>query len=466
MTQGVGGSLLAQQPIHIMTDKPRLSFWQIWNMSFGFLGIQFGMGLQMANMSAIFTFLDAKEDELSLLWIAAPITGLIVQPVIGYLSDRTWCGLGRRRPYFLVGALLSSLALLAMPHSSVLWMAVGLLWILDASLNIAMEPFRAFVADKLPVQQRPTGFTVQSLFIGLGATIASALPWLLTNVFHIAPSQAGAGVMPAATILSFHIGAAVLFVAVMYTILTTPETPPEDMEAFKRMKQESSGLSGFVRELAHGLGHMPRTMKQLAVVQFFTWMGLFSMWVYFSSTIARNVFGGDPADKMAWKDVMEKAGEWTGICFASYNVVCFFFSFILIGMTSRFSAKRIHILCLACGALGLGSAAFIESQQMLLLSMLGVGIAWASILSMPYAMLSSALPAERMGFYMGVFNFFIVIPQVLVALAMGPIVGSLFGGDSSKAVLLGGVFFLLSSVSTWWVEYERCAAGSSSGVGH
>ena len=449
-----------------MTEKPRLSFWQIWNMSFGFLGIQFGMGLQMANMSAIFTFLDAKEEQLSLLWIAAPLTGLVVQPVIGYLSDRTWCGLGRRRPYFLVGAIISSLALVAMPHSSVLWMAVGLLWILDASLNVAMEPFRAFVADKLPEQQRPTGFTVQSLFIGLGAAIASALPWLLTNVFHITPSPAGAGVMPSATIVSFHIGAVVLFIAVLYTILTTPEQPPADMEEFEKMKRESAGLSGFIRELVHGLGNMPATMKQLAVVQFFTWMALFCMWVFFSPTIARNVFGGDPTNEAGWKAVMEKAGEWTGICFASYSVVCFVFSFALIALTSRFSAKTIHIVCLACGAVGLGSAALIGSQQGLLLSMVGVGIAWASILSMPYAMLSSALPPARMGFYMGVFNFFIVIPQVLVALAMGPIIGSVFGGDSSKAVLLGGVFFLLAAVSTRWVDYKGGPVGIPSGGGH
>jgi maltose/moltooligosaccharide transporter len=449
-----------------MTEKPRLSFWQIWNMSFGFLGIQFGMGLQMANMSAIFTFLDAKEDELSLLWIAAPLTGLIVQPVIGYLSDRTWCGLGRRRPYFLVGAILSSLALVAMPHSSVLWMAVGLLWILDASLNVAMEPFRAFVADKLPEQQRPTGFTVQSLFIGLGAAIASALPWLLTNVFHVTPSPAGAGVMPSATIISFHIGAAVLFIAVLYTILTTPEQPPPDMAEFEKMKSESAGLSGFIRELVHGLGNMPSTMKQLAVVQFFTWMALFCMWVFFSPTIARNVFGGDPTNEAGWKTVMEKAGEWTGICFASYSVVCFVFSFLLIALTSRFSAKTIHIVCLLFGAAGLGSAALIGSQNLLLLSMVGVGIAWASILSMPYAMLSSALPPARMGFYMGVFNFFIVIPQVTVALAMGPIIGSVFGGDSSKAVLLGGVFFLLAAVSTRWVDYKGGPVGIPSGGGH
>ncbi|MCU0797400.1 MAG: MFS transporter [Akkermansiaceae bacterium] len=449
-----------------MSEKPRLSFWQIWNMSFGFLGIQFGMALQMANMSSIYSFLGAKEEDLSLLWIAAPLTGLIVQPVIGYLSDRTWCGLGRRRPYFLIGALLSSLALVAMPHSSVLWMAVGLLWILDASLNITMEPFRAFVADKLPDDQRPTGFTVQSLFIGLGATVASALPWLLTNVFHIQSAPAGEGVMPSATILSFHIGAGVLFVAVLYTILTSSEKAPEDMAAFEKMKRESAGVAGFFRELLHGLQSMPQTMKQLAVVQFFTWMGLFCMWVYFSPTIARNVFNGNPSDEAGWKAVMEKAGEWTGMCFAAYNVVCFAFSFVLLALTRKFSAKTIHMACLVCGAAGLLSASLITSQSWLMASMLGVGIAWASILSMPYAMLSSALPAERMGFYMGVFNFFIVLPQILVSLAMGRVVGSVFGGDSTKAVLLGGVFFFLAAISTRWVSYKGGPVGVPAGGGH
>jgi maltose/moltooligosaccharide transporter len=389
-----------------------------------------------------------------------------VQPVIGYLSDRTWCGLGRRRPYFLIGAILSSLALVALPHSSALWMAVGLLWVLDASLNITMEPFRAFVADKLPGGQRATGFTVQSLFIGLGAAVASALPWLLTHLFHITPSPAGAGTMPSATILSFHIGAAVLFIAVLYTILTSREEPPEDMAAFGKMKRESAGLSGFIRELAHGLGNMPATMKQLAVVQFFTWMGLFCMWVYFSPTVARNVFGGNPHDEPAWKEVMTRAGEWTGVCFASYSVVCFVFSFILLALAARVSAKTIHAACLVCGAIGLASSAFITSQSLLLLPMLGVGIAWASILSMPYAMLSSSLPPARMGFYMGVFNFFIVIPQVLVSLTMGKIVGSVFGGDSTKAILLGGVFFLLAAISTRWVSYKGGPVGIPSGGGH
>ena len=447
-------------------DKPHLSFWQIWNMSFGFLGIQFGWGLQMANMSSIYSFLGAREDQLSLLWIAAPLTGLIIQPIVGYLSDRTWTGLGRRRPYFLVGAILASIALVAMPHSSVLWMAVGLLWILDASINITMEPFRAFVADKLPAEQRPTGFSVQSLFIGLGAVVASAMPWMLTNWFGIAPGAAEGGRIPTAVVISFHTGAAALFLAVLYTILTTPEYPPEDMEAFQRMKRESSGISGFLGELVHGLVGMPRTMKQLAVVQFFTWIALFCMWIYWTPAIGRQVFGGNPADEAAWKTVIEKAGAWTGICFAAYNLVCFVFSFVLLGLARRFSAKHIHMVCLAVGAMGLVSARFITDQNALLLSMAAVGIAWASILSMPYAMLSSAIPAEKMGFYMGVFNFFIVIPQVLVALAMGPLVGSAFGGDSMLAVVAGGVCLFIAAAATMAVDYKGGPVGIPSGGGH
>ncbi len=449
-----------------MNEKPRLSFWQIWNMSFGFLGIQFGWGLQMANMSSIYSFLGAKEDELSLLWIAAPLTGLIIQPVVGYLSDRTWTGLGRRRPYFLLGAILASLALVAMPHSSVLWMAVGLLWILDASINITMEPFRAFVADKLPAEQRPTGFSVQSLFIGLGAVVASAMPWMLTNWFGVESGASGGGKIPTAVIISFHTGAVALFVAVLYTIFTTPEYPPEDMAEFLKMKERSKGLGGFLSELVHGLASMPKTMRQLAVVQFFTWIALFCMWIYWTPATARQIFGGNPADEAAWSKVIETAGAWTGICFATYNLVCFVFSFVLLFIARSVSAKTIHIVCLMIGALGLVSARFITDQYALLGAMVAVGIAWASILSMPYAMLSSAIPAAKMGFYMGVFNFFIVIPQVLVALIMGPLVGSVFGGDSMMAILTGGVCLAIASVVTFRVDYHGGKVGIPAGGGH
>lgn len=437
-----------------MNEKQSLSFWQIWNMSFGFLGIQFGWGLQMANMSSIYSFLGAKEHELSLLWIAAPLTGLIIQPIVGYMSDRTWIGLGRRRPYFLIGAILASIALVAMPHSSTLWMAVGLLWILDASINVTMEPFRAFVADKLPAEQRAKGFSVQSLFIGLGAVIASAMPWLLINWFGVESGTTEDGAIPKAVMISFHIGAAALFVAVLYTIMTTPEYPPEDMEEFERMKADSRGIGGFLVELANGIGSMPKTMRQLAVVQFFTWTGLFCMWIYWTPAIARQVFGGDPSNEAAWKTVIEEAGAWTGICFATYNLVCFAFSFVLLALSRKFSSKIIHLVCLMIGGLGLISVMFVTDQQMLLVSMTAVGIAWASILSMPYAILSSVLPPAKMGFYMGVFNFFIVIPQVIVSLTMGKIVGSVFGGDSMMAIIIGGVAMFIAGFCMFIVDEE------------
>ncbi len=423
-------------------------------MSFGFLGIQFGWALQMANMSSIYSFLGAREDQLAILWIAAPLTGLIVQPIVGYMSDRTWNSLGRRRPYFLVGAILASFALVAMPHSSALWMAVGLLWILDASINITMEPFRAFVADKLPPSQRPTGFSVQGLFIGLGAVVASAMPWMLTNWFGVETGSSSGGKIPTAVLISFHIGAAALFLAVIYTIITTPEDPPEDMAAFEAMKKESAGLSGFLKELAHGLGSMPKTMQQLAVVQFFTWTGLFCLWIYWAPATARHVFGGDPNNEAAWKLVMEKAGAWTGICFATYSLVCFIFSFVLLVLARSISAKTIHSVCLVIGALGMISTYWIATQNLLLVAMVGVGIAWASIMSMPYAMLSSALPPAKMGFYMGVFNFFVVIPQVLVALLMGGVVKAFFGGDSMMAIVIGGCSLLLAAIANCRVNYQ------------
>lgn len=449
-----------------MTEKPRLSFWQIWNMSFGFLGIQFGWGLQMANMSAIYSFLGAKEEQLSLLWIAAPLTGLIVQPIVGYMSDRTWTGLGRRRPYFLVGAILASIALVFMPHSSALWMAVGLLWILDASINITMEPFRAFVADKLPAEQRATGFSVQSLFIGLGAVVASAMPWMLTNWFGVESGAADGGAIPKAVIISFHAGAVALFVAVVYTIITTPEYPPEDMDAFRKMKAESRGVGGFLVELVEGLGSMPKTMKQLAVVQFFTWIALFCMWIYWAPATARQVFGGDPANEVEWKGIMEEAGAWTGICFATYNLVCFIFSFVLLALSRKVSPKMIHLVCLLIGAAGLLSARVISDPNTLLVAMVGVGIAWASILSMPYAILSSVLPAAKMGFYMGVFNFFIVIPQVLVSLVMGKLVGSVFGGDSMMAIVFGGACLVIAAAAMLRVDHAGDAAEPSGAAGH
>ncbi len=567
--------------------KPRLSFWQIWNMSFGFFGIQFGWGLQMANMSAIYQYLGAKESELAVLWLAAPLTGLLVQPLIGYASDRTWGALGRRRPYFLTGAILASLALVAMPNSGTVWMAAGLLWILDASVNITMEPFRAFVGDLLPSEQRKRGFAMQSLLIGLGAVLSSALPYLLTNGFGVSNEATVKSPIPPAVGLAFYVGSAVFLLAVLYTILTTKEYPPEDLAAFRKMKAESAGVGRAFREIFAGIGGMPKTMRQLAVVQFFTWFALFCMWLYFVPAVATGVFHGqtlgiheaalkqqvesdggkvylvkgaalarayearkqEVADEAArqagpkpWSDAVlqmfglkapapdpgarideaalraliasqlpapgevgkqetgsalvqtfaaalmqhgvaeagspelaaaateiharlaaarnyQQGAAWGGVCFSAYNGTAFLFAFVLLGLASKLSARSIHRVCLACGGAGLLSAVFLHQQYWLVGSMVLVGVAWASILSMPYAMLSNAIPADKMGFYMGVFNFFIVIPQILASLGLGLLMKHVLGDNPMNAVLLGGGSMLLAALAVGLVSKRVDEAG-------
>jgi maltose/moltooligosaccharide transporter len=432
---------------HPMT-KPRLSFWQIWNMSFGFFGIQFGWGLQMANMSTIYQYLGAKESDIAFLWLAAPLTGLIVQPIVGYYSDRTWGGLGRRRPYFLAGAILSSLALIAMPNSGVVWMAAGLLWILDASINITMEPFRAFVGDLLPKEQRKSGFAMQSLLIGLGAVLSSALPYILTNWFKVT-GAGGAGKIPHTVQLAFYIGSAVFLAAVIYTIFSTKEYPPEDVAAFEKHKAETAGVGHAFKEIFQGIFTMPRTMRQLAVVQFFTWFALFCMWIYFVPAVATKVFGGVPGSPE-----FQDGNEWGGLCFSVYNGTAFVFAFALLALVKFMSARTIHRLCLIAGGVGLILAAVIQKQHPLLVSMLLVGVAWASILSMPYAMLANALPATKMGFYMGVFNFFIVIPQILASLGLGLLMKHLLGDNPMNAVLLGGGSMVLAGLCVGFVSKD------------
>ena len=412
-------------------QKPRLNFWQIWNMSFGFFGIQFGWGLQMANMSAIYQYLGAKSD-IAILWLAAPLTGLVVQPMIGYASDRTWGPLGRRRPYFLTGAILASLTLIAMPNSGAVWMAAGLLWILDASINVTMEPFRAFVGDLLPREQRKSGFAMQSLLIGLGAVLSSALPYMLTNWFAVTNS-AGEGVIPRTVRLSFYIGSGIFLLAVLYTIFSTKEYPPENIADFQKMKQDSAGLGNALREIFAGIGSMPKAMRQLAIVQFFTWFALFCMWIYFVPAVATKVFGGAPGSPE-----YQRGNEWGGVCFSTYNGTAFAFAFVLLALVKKLQARTIHRVCLLCGGAGLMLACFVPQKYVLIFSMLLVGIAWASILSMPYAMLSNAIPAQKMGFYMGVFNFFIVIPQILASLGLGWLMEHLLRNNPMNAVLLGG----------------------------
>jgi maltose/moltooligosaccharide transporter len=424
-------------------QKPRLSFWQIWNMSFGFLGIQFGWGLQLGNMSAIYEKLGANPDQLPILWLAAPLTGLIVQPIIGSMSDRTWGPLGRRRPYFLVGALLASGALFFMPTSSSLWMAAGLLWILDASINISMEPFRAFVADKLNTDQRTAGFVMQSFFIGLGATFAGWLP-LAFRYFGVTGNTPSG--IPLTIKYAFQLGALAFLLAVLWTVFTSKEYPPEDMEAFERMKRERRGIGAGLAEIFSALQEMPKTMRQLAPVQVCTWLGLFCMWLFYVPAVARHVFGAlDPQS-----EAYTRGAEWGGFAMSFMNITCFAVAFLLPKLAAATSRKTVHAVCLVFGAIGLLSIYFIREPWLLILSMISVGIAWASILSMPYAILSGALPAARMGVYMGVFNFFIVIPEIVQALTFGPIIRNVFGENNPRSslyvVLIGGVFMLLAAL--------------------
>jgi maltose/moltooligosaccharide transporter len=421
-------------------NKPRLSFWQIWNMSFGFLGIQFGWGLQLANMSPIYKYLHAEESSLPYLWLAGPITGLIIQPIIGSMSDRTWNRLGRRRPYFLVGAILASTALFFMPDSSAVWMAAGLLWILDASINITMEPFRAFVADKLPEEQRTLGFVMQSFFIGIGQTLANALPYLFTALGVVGIMASG---IPLSVEYSFKIGAIVFLAAVVWTVVTTKEYPPENLEAFERMKREHKGCLGGFAEIFSSISEMPSTMKQLAVVQFFTWFALPCMWQFFGLAVARHVFLA-PDER---SPLFAQGAEWGGLCFAIYNVICFLIAFLLPSLAKATSRKTVHIVALLCGGIGLISVYFITNKWMLFASMAGVGIAWASILSMPYVMLSTAVPPSRMGVYMGVFNLFIVIPQIVMSLIVPNIFNNLLGADPRNAVVLGGISLLIAAAT-------------------
>jgi maltose/moltooligosaccharide transporter len=423
-----------------MENKPRLSFWQIWNMSFGFLGIQFGWGLQMANMSPIYKYLGADEGSLPYLWLAGPLTGLLIQPIVGAMSDRTWNKLGRRRPYFLVGAVIASICLILMPNSSAVWMAAGLLWIMDASINITMEPFRAFVGDKLPEEQRTLGFVMQSFFIGIGSTLANALPYILTFFGVVGVMKSG---IPYSTLIAFIVGAIAFLSAVLYTIFTTKEYPPENMEEFRRKQNEGNIVANILKEITEAIVTMPKTMKQLAFVQFFTWFALPFMWQFYGIAVARHVFNAVD-DK---SDLFKQGTEWAGVCFAIYNLVCFLVAFAIPPLANKIGRKGVHIFCLICGGLGLLSTYFAMNPYFLWIGMAGVGIAWASILSMPYVILAGAIKPERMGVYMGVFNLFIVIPQVIQSFLTPQIYKPLFGGDALYAVMFGGVSMLIAAVT-------------------
>ncbi|TAN08249.1 MAG: MFS transporter [Rhodanobacteraceae bacterium] len=477
-----------------MKRKPALSFWQIWNMCFGFLGIQFGFALQNANVSRIFQTLGASVAAIPALWIAAPLTGLIVQPLIGHWSDRTWGRLGRRRPYFLAGAVLATLALLVMPNAPVLWVAAGLLWIMDASFNVAMEPFRAFVGDQLPMQQRARGYAMQSFFIGVGAVVASMLPWLLARygVANTAPE----GHIPDTVKYAFYAGGAVLLGAVLWTIVSTREYPPETLLAFEADAPTATGVDvahawrlgavlgalgilllvlivrfslardlyllagmlivaallfvwlgrtrsrGTLRQVMGDLYAMPDAMRRLAWVQFFSWFALFAMWIYTTPTVTALQFGASDPQSAAYN----AGANWVGVLFAAYNGFAALAAVVIPWMARAWGLRVSHLVNVVLGGAGLISIALIRDPHWLLLSMLGVGFAWASILSLPYALLADNLPAAKMGVYMGIFNFFIVIPQLLAASVLGVLLAGFFHGRPVYALVLGGISLVIAGL--------------------
>ncbi|EDP96600.1 MFS transporter [Kordia algicida OT-1] len=497
-------------------EKRKLSFWEIWNMSFGFLGIQFGFALQNANTSRIFETLGAQVDDLAVYWLAAPVTGLVIQPIIGYFSDRTWHPkLGRRRPYFLVGAILASIALCLMPNSPLLWMAIGVLWIMDASINVSMEPFRAFVGDNLPEKQRTLGFAMQSFFIGIGGFVGSSLPYVFSNWLNIS-SEAPDGVIPDTVKYSFYFGAAAFLLAVLWTVLRSKEYSPEEFEAFEeqekatneenqqevtRKKQSSVGIGMMIAGLLGTMGivfyelkkdlyiltvgiaivgllfllasylrskkadngfvhimtdllRMPETMKQLAFVQFFSWFAMFSMWIYATSGVTSHIYKTVETTSKLYNEGADWVGFLMGIKFLVAAIVAF-----LLPVLAKYTNRKVtHLICLTLGGLGLISYFFITDPDYLLISMIGVGIAWASILSIPYAMLTGSLPASKMGYYMGVFNFFIVIPQIVAASILGFILTTFFNKEPIYALVVGGVSMIIAGILTLRVKDEATTA--------
>ncbi|WNJ19729.1 MFS transporter [Pontibacter sp. G13] len=437
--------------------KPRLSFWQIWNMSVGFLGIQMGFALQNANASRILQIFGADVHHLSWFWLVAPLTGMIVQPIIGKMSDNTWTRLGRRRPFFLAGAILAAIGLILLPNAGafvkylpLLWMGAGFLMIMDASFNIAMEPFRALVADKLNSEQRTMGFSIQTVLIGIGAVVGSWLPYVLTEWFGM-EKTAAEGEVPTSLIASFVIGAVILLATILWTIARTKEYSPEEQKAFEEEaaeeeEEESQGLAGIIQDFAN----MPKTMKQLGVVQFFSWFALFSMWVYTTPAIAHHVWGLDLSDTSS--EAYQDAGNWVGIIFGVYNAVSAVFAFFLPRIAAKFGRRQTHAFSLVMGGIGLISFFFIHDKYMLIASMFGVGIAWASILAMPYAILGGALPAKKIGVYMGIFNFFITLPQIVNGIFGGPIIKAFYGGDPIWSIVTAGVFMILAAISVMFVD--------------
>lgn len=441
----------------ITLSKPRLSPLQIFNMSAGFFGIQFGFALQNGNASRILQTYGADVEHLSLFWLAAPLTGMIVQPIIGYYSDKTWNRFGRRRPYFLIGAVLTAIALILMPNSAAMAsllppiiIGAGMLMIMDASINVAMEPFRALVADKLPESQRSFGFSMQTFLIGAGAITGSWLPYILSEYMGVS-KIAAAGQVPNNVIYSFYVGAAVLVGTILWTVITTKEYPPEEMERYHdgTVEEESKGIMSIFTDFSK----MPLTMRQLGLVQFFSWFALFSMWVFTTPAIAQHIYKVVPGDTSSVQ--FADAGNWVGILFGIYNGVSAIYALLLPAIARATSRKIAHAFSLTAGGLGLLSIYFITDPQLLIYSMIGVGLAWGSILSMPYAILSSSIPARKMGVYMGIFNFFITMPQIINGFFGGMIVEKFYDGKAIYAIVLAGIFMILGAISVLYIQSNQ-----------
>jgi maltose/moltooligosaccharide transporter len=432
-----------------------MSFWDIWNMSFGFLGIQFGFALQNGNASRILLTFGADLENLSWFWIVAPLTGLIIQPIIGHYSDKTWTKLGRRKPYFLVGAVLTSLALILMPNASMfiafapaLFIGAGFMMVMDASINVAMEPFRALVADLLPSDQRTLGFSVQTTLIGIGAVIGSWLPYVFAEWLGISKT-APEGHVPDNVIFSFYIGAAVLLCCVLWTIFTTKEYPPEAYAEDDNTEEDNKN-EFFLIAILRDFKEMPKTMKQLGFVQFFSWFALFAMWVFMTPAVAMHIYGTDVNDSSS--ETFNNAANWVGFLFGIYNGIAAIYAFALPVIAKRVGRKKTHAFSLTIGGIALISTYFITNPDLLLLPMIGIGMAWGSILAMPYAILAGSLPAKKIGVYMGIFNFFITLPQILNAITGGPIVKRIFDNHAIYAIVMAGVLLFIAAVSVLFVE--------------
>lgn len=437
--------------------KPSLSVAQIVNMSMGFLGIQMGFALQNGNASRILQTFGADVEHLSLFWLAAPITGMIVQPIIGHYSDRTWTRLGRRRPFFLIGAILTAIALIFMPNIALftavlppLLIGAGMLMLMDASINVTMEPFRALIGDNLPSAQRSLGFSVQTVLIGIGAVVGSWLPYLLAEYLHI-PADGGDGIVPLNVIYSFYFGAAVLIASILWTVFTTKEYSPQELQSFEeeRVEEAEDTSKNNLGAILHDFKRMPQTMKNLGWVQFFSWFALFMMWVYMTPAIAEHVFYKMEGDR---NRLYSEAANWVGVLFGVYNGISALYAIFLPRLASRFGRTKVHAAGLIIGGVSLISIFFISSPNMLLLTMLGIGIAWGSILSMPYAILSDSLPSHKMGVYMGIFNFFITFPQIVCGFLGGMIIKYFFDSQSIYGIMLGGVCMLLGAIAVWRIK--------------